>query len=141
MAAMLRVSAVEPSDFLNPPDSAKATGYWWWFNGRMDQAGITRDLEEFKAKGLGGVMMVSSSSGGYRWGSPVEVDYRVAGNELELAVPRAALGIAPGQPAFDFKWADNIQQTGDWSDLTVNGNAAPNDRYNFRAIFSRPAGE
>ncbi len=49
-----------------PPDSAKATGYWWWFNGRMDKAGIIRDLEEFKAKGLGGVMMIWSSSGGAR---------------------------------------------------------------------------
>jgi hypothetical protein len=78
---------------------------------------------------------------GYHWGSPVAVDYRLAGNELELAVPRAALGIAPGQPAFDFKWADNLQQTGDWSDFTLNGDAAPNDRYNFRAIISRPTGE
>ncbi|MEI8288527.1 MAG: glycosyl hydrolase [Verrucomicrobiota bacterium] len=56
--------------FSSPPDSAKATGYWWWFNGRMDKAGITRDLEEFKAKGLGGIMMVWSSSGRYG-GDPV----------------------------------------------------------------------
>jgi hypothetical protein len=73
---------------------------------------------------------------GYHWGAPMEVDYRVTGNQLELAVPRAALGIAPEQSAFDFKWADNIQQTGNWSDFTVNGDAAPNDRYNFRAVFS-----
>ena len=78
---------------------------------------------------------------GYQWSSPVEVDYRLAGNELELAVPRAALGIAPETPALDFKWADNIRQTGDWSDFTLNGDAAPNDRYNFRAIFSRPPGK
>jgi hypothetical protein len=77
---------------------------------------------------------------GYHWGSTVEVDYRLAGNELELAVPRAALGIEPEQSAFDFKWADNIQQTGDGSDFTLNGDAAPNDRYNFRAILFRPTG-
>ncbi len=70
MSVTLRVSGVDPSDFLNPPASARATGYWWWFNGRMNKAGITRELEEFKAKGLGGVMMVCSSSGGYG-GSPV----------------------------------------------------------------------
>ena len=78
---------------------------------------------------------------GCHWGSPVEVDYRVAANELELAMPRAVLGIAPEQSAFDFKWADNIQQTGDWSDFTINGDAAPNDRYNFRAMFSKPTGK
>ncbi len=70
ISATLQLSAVEPSDFENPPDSAKATGYWWWFNGRMDKAGITRDLEEFKAKGLGGVMIVWSSTGNFG-GNPV----------------------------------------------------------------------
>jgi hypothetical protein len=68
-------------------------------------------------------------------GSPVEVPIRVTRNEIELAIPRSVLGIAALPAAFDFKWADNIQQTGDWPDFTVNGDAAPNDRYNFRAKF------
>jgi hypothetical protein len=33
------------------------------------------------------------------------------------------------------KWADNIQQTGDWSDFTLHGDSTPNDRFNFRARF------
>ncbi len=33
----------------------------------------------------------------------------------------------------DFKWAENIQQDGTWSDFTLNGDAAPPDRFNFRA--------
>jgi hypothetical protein len=45
------------------------------------------------------------------------------------------LGLGTVPAAIDFKWADNIQQTGDWSDFTINGDAAPNDRYNYRAIF------
>ena len=36
-------------------------------------------------------------------------------------------------PALDFKWADNIQQTGEWSDFMLNGDAAPNDHFNYRA--------
>jgi len=60
------------------------------------------------------------------------------GNELELAIPRAALGITSPSFTLDFKWADNIQQSGDWSDFTLNGDAAPNDRFNFRAIFKSP---
>ena len=36
----------------------------------------------------------------------------------------------------DFKWADNIQQTGDASDFTLNGDAAPNDRFNYRATLT-----
>jgi hypothetical protein len=70
--------------------------------------------------------------GKYQWGPPEKIQYRTAGNELELAVPWNLLGTKP--PAtLDFKWADNIQQTGDWSDFTVNGDAAPNDRFNYRA--------
>ena len=73
------------------------------------------------------------NQGGYRWGSPVQIPYRLAGNEMELAIPRSALGIASLPAEIDFKWADNIQQTGEASDFTLNGDVAPNDRFNFRA--------
>lgn len=78
---------------------------------------------------------------GYQWGFPAEVQYRVASNEMELAVPRAALGMASLPNFMDFKWADNIQQTGDATDFTLNGDAAPNDRFNYRVRFTTaPAG-
>jgi hypothetical protein len=69
----------------------------------------------------------------YRWGSPVDITFRMAGNELELAIPRSALGLTGESFTVDFKWADNIQQSGEWSDFTLNGDVAPNDRFNFRA--------
>jgi hypothetical protein len=77
--------------------------------------------------------------GRYTWGSPVEVARAVAGNELELAIPRELIGVASLPGTIDFKWADNIQQTGEWSDFTVYGDAAPNDRFNYRAIFRAAA--
>jgi hypothetical protein len=41
---------------------------------------------------------------------------------------------------FYFKWADNTQQTGDASDFTLNGDVAPNDRFNYRArLLALPA--
>jgi hypothetical protein len=52
---------------------------------------------------------------------------------LELAIARPALGVAKLPATLDFKWADNLQQTGGWSDFTLNGDAAPNDRFNYRA--------
>ena len=70
---------------------------------------------------------------GYAWGSPVSIEYRAVGKELELAIPRAALGLTQRPATLDFKWADNIQQTGDWSDFMLNGDVAPNDRFNYRA--------
>lgn len=49
--------------FVSPPESARSSCYWWWFNGLVDEEGIRRDLEAFKAKGMGGVLMVNSSDG------------------------------------------------------------------------------
>lgn len=49
--------------FSNPPDSAKASCYWWWFNDLVNREGITRDLEEFKNKGLGSVLLICSGNG------------------------------------------------------------------------------
>jgi arylsulfatase A-like enzyme len=73
--------------------------------------------------------------GRYQWGDPVDLDYRLTGNELELAIPRAALGLGQGSFTLDFKWADNCYQNGDWTDFTLNGDAAPNDRFNYRAMY------
>jgi len=56
-------------------------------------------------------------------------------------VPRAALGLAKLPATLDFKWADNIQQTGEAADFTLNGDAAPNDRFNYRATFPSAARE
>ena len=49
--------------FMAPPDNVKSSCYWWWFNGLVDQEGITRDLEEFRAKGMGEVLLVNSAGG------------------------------------------------------------------------------
>jgi hypothetical protein len=55
--------------FLSPPDSAKSRVYWWWLFNRVDKAGITRDLEEFKAKGISGVNLICT--GGYAGVAPL----------------------------------------------------------------------
>ncbi len=41
--------------FRQPPLSARPAVYWAWVNGLMDKAQMTRELEELKAKGIGGV--------------------------------------------------------------------------------------
>ena len=51
------------TNFVTPPDSAKPSCYWWWFYNLADKEGITRDLTEFKAKGLGSVMLVCTANG------------------------------------------------------------------------------
>ena len=66
------------NSFISPPDSAKPRVYWWWLFNRVDKAAITRDLEEFKAKGISGVNLICT--GGYAGVAPLlGVDF--LGNE------------------------------------------------------------
>jgi hypothetical protein len=94
-------------------------GYDWIVNRRPLQAG--KAIAE------------ANRGGEYLWDSPVEVSLQVGENELELAVPREMLGLTAFPAVIDFKWADNIRQNGQWSDFTLNGDVAPNDRFNYRA--------
>ncbi len=75
--------------------------------------------------------------GRYEWGAPIAIPFRKSSDAIELAIPRTALGLHTLPAMFDFKWADGIQQSGEWSDFTINGDAAPNDRYNFRARLGK----
>ncbi|HEY4062979.1 MAG TPA: glycosyl hydrolase [Puia sp.] len=50
-------------NFAAPPGSVRSSCYWWWFNGLVDKEGITRDLEEYHAKGMGEVLLVNSAGG------------------------------------------------------------------------------
>jgi hypothetical protein len=47
--------------FANPPASARLRCYWWWLNGHTTKATITRDLEEMRKKGYGGVLLVDAN--------------------------------------------------------------------------------
>ncbi len=108
-------------------DNNPKTG-WLGYDYVVNRSGVRSNMTKLER----------NNGGSYRWALPVDIEYRVAGNELELAIPRAALGRAAGNFSIDFKWADNLQQTGDWSDFTLNGDAAPNDRFNYRARLDGP---
>lgn len=43
--------------FATPPPEARVRAYWWWLNGNVTKAAITRDLEEMAAKGFGGALI------------------------------------------------------------------------------------
>jgi len=73
--------------------------------------------------------------GRYAWAAASPVEFQATGADLELAIPWAALGMRRPPQRLDFKWADGIAETGDWSDFTLNGDVAPNDRFNYRAVL------
>jgi hypothetical protein len=77
------------------------------------------------------VGVLEESSGAWDWHPRAVVDYHVKGNELWLAIPRNVLGLSGRPVRFDFKWADNMQAN-DVMEFTVNGDSAPNGRFNYR---------
>ena len=60
------------------------------------------------------------------WQNIGEARFATNGNGLDL------IGEGDGSPAFDFHWADNIAGFGGVSELGVNGDSAPNRRWNYR---------
>jgi hypothetical protein len=69
------------------------------------------------------------NAGGWKWKKEAKIACRIAGREMQLAVPREAIG----RPTkFDFKWVDNLRQPGDIMDFYISGDVAPLGRFNFR---------
>ena len=75
--------------------------------------------------------IVERTDAAWNWQKAGEADYAVKGNKLELKIARSLLGIS-GEPDFEFKWSDNMQQQNDIMDFWLNGDAAPAGRFNYR---------
>ena len=58
-------------DWANPPLNARLRAYWWWLNGNVTKASITRDLEEMKAKGFGGALICDAGGAEQDGNGPV----------------------------------------------------------------------
>ena len=59
------------SGFASPPTSARLRAYWWWLNGNVTEAAITRDLQEMKAKGFGGALICDAGGAEQDGNDPV----------------------------------------------------------------------
>ena len=103
-------------------DRRKATG-WEGYDfvinrvaGKKNQASVekyVRTLEE----------------GSFTWESVGTAAYRISGDTLTIAVPRALIGME-GALNFEFKWSDNMQES-TVMDFYANGDAAPIGRFNY----------
>jgi hypothetical protein len=73
---------------------------------------------------------IERNTGAWQWEQCGEIACRVAGNRMELEIPRHLMAMNNALN-FEFKWADNMQREGDVMDFYLHGDAAPAGRYNF----------
>ena len=58
-----------------------------------------------------------------------EAEYNLRGNVLQIKIARSVMNLGD---TFDFKWADNSVADGNVMQFLDQGDAAPNDRFNYR---------
>jgi hypothetical protein len=111
---------------------------WMWLLIDADQNQQTGwqgyDFIVNRTRDADGKFWLEKNTGDWNWQKVAPVDWVVRGNEMQLAIPRAALGLVPDTTAtaIDFKWADNLQHPGDVMDFYVSGDVAPDGRFNYR---------
>ncbi|MFV1968610.1 MAG: hypothetical protein ACC628_24580 [Pirellulaceae bacterium] len=83
------------------------------------------------------VMRYDPNSPGNPWVEQAQLEYRYAGDAMELAVPRRVIGLSGDAFSFDFHWCDNPADLKDPISLCINGDSAPNRRFNYRCIWRK----
>ncbi|MDR2706197.1 MAG: discoidin domain-containing protein [Planctomycetaceae bacterium] len=66
IAVLVSIVSIRAEDklaqgFAEPPHEARLWAYWWWLNGNVTAASITRDLEQMKEKGFGGAILFDAN--------------------------------------------------------------------------------
>ena len=89
--------------------------------------------KDITSSGKGNVLKYADG----KWIKAGEYNFAVSGNKLELAVPKALLGVSGKTKTFDFKWADNTGELVDPISLCLKGDTAPNRRFNYRFIWNK----
>lgn len=89
--------------------------------------------KDITSSGKGNVLKYADG----KWIKAGEYNFAVSGNKLELAVPKALLGVSGKTKTFDFKWADNTGELVDPISLCLHGDTAPNRRFNYRFVWNK----
>jgi len=117
--------------------SATGTNWMWLLLNVKGAAGTNWHGYNFMVnRAAAGVL--EKNSGSWNWHRAGSVRYKVKGCEMELAIRRSDLGLrdASKPVRLEFKWADNMQRPGQIEDFALNGDAAPNGRFNY--AYSTP---
>jgi hypothetical protein len=88
-----------------------------------------------KNEGTTTLMRYNGADSVNAWTEVADLNFRYQGKELEIAVPRKLLGLTRSKFTFDFKWSDHAAGLKDPISLCINGDTAPNRRFNYRCMW------
>jgi hypothetical protein len=71
------------------------------------------------------------------WVEVSDLAYRYNGNEMEVEIPAHLLSVNGDQLVMDFKWSDNPGKLEDPISFALNGDTAPNRRFNYRLLWKK----
>ena len=76
--------------------------------------------------------LLEKSINSWDWTTVDSVEYIKGNKKMEVKIPRSLLGLDTlNDISIEFKWSDNSQSNGNIMDFYVNGDAAPNGRFNY----------
>lgn len=76
---------------------------------------------------------------GKAWSNSKTATYTKVGNEMEISIPRKSLGMVGKTPEFYFHWADNPQNLKDITSFFMDGESAPDRRFNYNFSTTKTA--
>ena len=79
----------------------------------------------------GKVIIEKSEDNKWNWKNAGTAEYKVTKTTIEIKVPRSVLDMDGEDLNFEFKWSDNSVSNGNIMDFYVNGDAAPDGRFNY----------
>lgn len=72
-----------------------------------------------------------------KWKEVKRLNYSYEGNQLEIEVPLKSLNLSQDSFTFDFHWCDHPADLKNQISLCINGDSAPNRRFNYRCIWKK----
>ena len=72
-----------------------------------------------------------------KWINQSIISYSFDKNKLEISVPRDQLELLRNELEFDFKVSDNMDKIENPISFCLNGDTAPNRRFNYRFIWKK----
>jgi hypothetical protein len=72
-----------------------------------------------------------------KWVENSDLAYRYNGNKMEIEIPAHLLSVNADHLVMDFKWSDNPEKLEDPISFALNGDTAPNRRFNYRLTWKK----